>query len=53
MVVLKKILSTKSSETLFPIFFNYLNLVFVSRNLLALHMVFHFYVAFGTSCKYT
>ena len=52
-VVLKKILSAKSSETLFSNFFNYLNQIFVSRNLLAHHAAVHFYVAFGTSCKYT
>ena len=43
----------KSWKTLFVNFFNYLNLIFVSRNLLSLQTVVHFSVAFETSCKYT
>jgi hypothetical protein len=51
-VVLKKPCPQKVGKRNF-LFFNYLNLIFVSRNLLVLHMVLHYYVAFGTSCKYT
>jgi hypothetical protein len=47
-VVLKKPCPQKVGKRNF-LFFNYLNLIFVSRNLLVLH----YYVAFGTSCKYT
>jgi hypothetical protein len=52
-IILKKIFSTQSSETLFLNFFNYLNQIFVSRNLLDRHGAADFYVDFGTSCKYT